>query len=73
MLAKWGGGGYPQALPELVTIYEIADLAVLLWMISQKCSKITNFKDFEETFRNECSECNERRGTSQSGVRRGPL
>ena len=31
-------------------------------MISQKSFDIADFFDFEETFRNECSERNERRG-----------
>ena len=54
-------------------IYEIADLTVLFWVISQKCSEITDFKDFEETFRNECSERNERRGTVARSEAGSPL
>ena len=49
-------------------------MTFLFWVISQKCSEITDFKDFEETFRNECSERNERRGTVvlRSAPQRGP-
>ena len=54
-------------------IYEIADLTFLFWVISQKCSEITDFKDFEETFRNECSERNERRGTVVRSEAGSPL
>ena len=41
-------------------IYEIADSTFLTLAISQKCSEIADFKDFEETFRNECRDRNER-------------
>ena len=39
-------------------------------MISQKSFDIADFFDFEETFRNECSERNERRG-AESGAEVG--
>ena len=40
-------------------------------MISQKAFEIADFSDFEETFRSECSERNERRGAeseAEAGV-----
>ena len=43
-------------------IYDIAVLTFLTLVISQKSFDIADFFDFEETFRNECSERNERRG-----------
>ena len=43
-------------------LYEIADLRFLTLVISQKAFEIADFSDFEETFRSECSERNERRG-----------
>ena len=49
---------------------EIADLRFLTLVISQKAFEITDFSDFEETFRSECSERNERRG-AESGAKAG--
>ena len=42
-------------------IYDIAVLTFLTLVISQKSFDIADFFYFEETFRNECSERNERR------------
>ena len=52
-------------------INEIADLRFLTLVISQKAFEIADFSDFEETFRSECSERNERRGAeseAEAGV-----
>ena len=51
-------------------IYDIAVLTFLTLVISQKSFDIADFFDFEETFRNECSERNERRG-AESGAKAG--
>ena len=43
------------------TVYDIAFLTFLTLVISQKSFDIADFFYFEETFRSECSERNERR------------
>ena len=51
-------------------IYDIAVLTFLTLVISQKSFDIADFFYFEETFRSECSERNERRG-AESGAKAG--
>ena len=51
-------------------IYDIAVLTFLTLETSQKSFDIADFFYFEETFRSECSERNERRG-AKSGAKAG--
>ena len=51
-------------------IYDIAVLTFLTLGTSQKSFDIADFFYFEETFRSECSERNERRG-AKSGAKAG--